>query len=59
MDINAVLRTHQPERSEVLTLLHSYLPCIIERFYCELPLPALNWERALAGNLGWYKMVVG
>jgi DNA repair photolyase len=48
------LRDHQLTTSENLRLLHTYLPLIIERFYGELPLPALSWEPAHSGNLGWY-----
>jgi hypothetical protein len=55
MDINADLRNHQLERSEVLTLLHNYLPRIIERFYGDLPLPALSLEPSHSGELGWYR----
>jgi DNA repair photolyase len=53
-EINAALRSHQLERSEVLSLLHTYLPQIIERFYGDLPLPALSWEPSHWRNLGWY-----
>jgi hypothetical protein len=56
MDINTVLRSHQLERSEVLATLHAYLPRIIECFYDgTLPYPALSWERARRGTLGWYR----
>jgi DNA repair photolyase len=53
-DINASLREHQQLMSERLRKLHTYLPRIITRFYPGLPLPAVSWERARAGNLGWY-----
>jgi hypothetical protein len=55
MEINTALRSHQLERSEVLSLLHKYLPPLIERFYGALPLPALSFEQARLGNLGWYR----
>lgn len=55
LEINASLRSHQVECSEVLSLLHKYLPLIIERFYDTLPLPALSFEPARLGNLGWYR----
>ena len=55
MEINTVLRTHQLERSEVLALLHQFLPRIIERFYGNLPLPALSFDYAPLRNLGWYR----
>ena len=54
MDINTALRSHQMERSEVLTLLHSFVPRIIKRFYGELPLPALSLESSPSHYLGWY-----
>ena len=53
-NVYEALRDHQQTSSEVLRLLHTYLPLIIKRFYGELPLPALSWERARSGNLGWY-----
>jgi hypothetical protein len=53
-DVYESLRDHQQSRSEKLRLLHTYLPLIIKRFYGELPLPALSWDRARSGNLGWY-----
>jgi hypothetical protein len=37
------LKKHQEETSEPLAVLHTYLPPIIERFYGQLPLPALSW----------------
>jgi hypothetical protein len=54
MAINDVLRSHQLEHSEVLALLHKYLPRIIERFYGNVPLPALSFDYAPLRNLGWY-----
>jgi DNA repair photolyase len=59
MDINSALRSYQLERSEVLTLLHRFLPRIIKRFYGEMPLPALSWDRARSGVLGWYRQEDG
>lgn len=53
-DINASLRTHQVERSEPLAVLHKYLRLIIDRFYPNVPLPAISWEPAHWRNLGWY-----
>ena len=58
-NVYEALRDHQQTSSEVLRLLHTYLPLIIKRFYGELPLPALSWERARSGNLGWYLKVDG
>ena len=47
MEINTVLRNHQLESSEVLALLHQYMPRIIKRFYGDdLPLPALSVDYA-------------
>jgi hypothetical protein len=55
MEINTALRAHQLERSENLALLHTYLSPIIDRFYGgDLPLPALSFDYARPGNLGWY-----
>jgi DNA repair photolyase len=48
------LKKHQEETSEPLAVLHTYLPPIIERFYGQLPLPALSWGVSWPGNLGWY-----
>jgi DNA repair photolyase/predicted SprT family Zn-dependent metalloprotease len=48
------LKKHQEETSEPLAVLHSYLPRIVERFYGQLPLPALSWGISSPGNLGWY-----
>jgi DNA repair photolyase len=59
MDINSALRSHQLERSEVLTLLHHFVPRIIKRFYGDLPLPALSLEPSRSGELGWYRKVDG
>ena len=56
MEINAALRSYQVERSEVLALLHKYLPLIVKRFYGgDLPLPALSWERDCYSTLGSYR----
>jgi hypothetical protein len=41
-------------RSEPLRLLHTYLPRIIERFFGELPLPALSWGPSHWRALAWY-----
>ena len=42
--------------SEVLALLHQYMPRIIKRFYGDdLPLPALSVDYAPLRNLGWYR----
>ena len=48
------LRAYQWEKSEPLAVLHTYLPSIIERFYGQLPLPALGWGTSARGTLGWY-----
>jgi DNA repair photolyase len=54
VNINTALRSHQLERSEVLTKLHGYLPRLIKRFYGELPLPALSLNASPSHYLGWY-----
>jgi len=48
------LRELQRKKSKPLAVLHDYLPRIIERFYGELPLPALSWGTSSRGILGWY-----
>jgi hypothetical protein len=56
MEINTFLRNHQLESSEVLALLHKFLPRITKRFYeDDLPLPALSVDYASLRNLGWYR----
>lgn len=56
MEINSALREYQLDRDEALSMLHMYLPAIIERFYGgELPLPALSLEESRRGNLGSYR----
>src|SRR5438105_1950095 len=59
MEINDILRSHQLKHSEVLALLHQYLPRIIEHFYGNLPLPALSFDYAPLRNLGWYRVEDG
>jgi predicted SprT family Zn-dependent metalloprotease len=49
-----VLRDHQKGASEALRLLHAYLQPIIERFFGDLPLPALSWDKAHWRTLAWY-----
>ena len=45
MEINSALRIYQLDHDEALSMLHTYLPAIIERFYGgNLPLPALSLE---------------
>lgn len=48
------LKKLQEETSKPLAVLHAYLPRIVERFYGQLPLPALSWGISSPGNLGWY-----
>ena len=48
------LQAYQWKKSEPLAVLHTYLPSIIERFYGQLPLPALGWGTSARGTLGWY-----
>ena len=53
-DVYESLRELQRQKSKPLAVLHAYLPRIIERFYGELPLPALSWGTSSRGTLGWY-----
>jgi hypothetical protein len=53
-DVYEVLRDHQKGASEALRLLHAYLQPIIERFFGDLPLPALSWDKAHWRTLAWY-----
>jgi DNA repair photolyase len=53
-DVYEVLRDHQKGASEELRLLHTYLQPIIERFFGDLPLPALSWDKAHWRTLAWY-----
>jgi hypothetical protein len=55
-DVYESLRDHQKSTSEVLSLLHTYLPLISERFYsAKLPLPALSCEPDRVTRLGTYR----
>jgi len=54
-DINASLRAHQVEHSEALAVLHRHLRLIIDRFYPNVPLPALSFEQDRLGVLGTYR----
>jgi DNA repair photolyase len=54
-NVYEALRDHQEKNSHNLRLLHEFLPLINQRFYeGKLPLPALSWDTAHPGTLGWY-----
>jgi hypothetical protein len=55
VNVNEILRDHQLQHSEVLIQLHQYLPRIVQRFYGELPVPALSWEPDDRRILGSYR----
>jgi hypothetical protein len=55
MEINSALRKHQLEHDEALSILHKYVPPIIERFFGTLPETALSFEELRLGNACSYR----
>jgi hypothetical protein len=55
MEINSALREHQDEHDEALSILHKYVPPIIEQFFGNLPVIALSFEELRLGNACSYR----